>query len=413
MVERLTVIRYYTTLWCKRKPLSTSFLGEAHLSVSDRIQGICRVQNYGVACQRCCCAVLSSEDAVHRPLGHPATLDLLRLCIVRLCVCLKRVLLGALAVWRRPGRYALLGLVVWLAGTLGAWGGWTLQGQAAYVAAPGTAAGATPPYPEEHLWLSPPVGAGAVGRRPDRFYAYGSTAQGRYQVHHGVEYVNPTGTPVLAVGEGTVVVAGSDERELWGRHLGYYGKVVVIRLAQRYGDAPLYTLYGHLSRVYVRLGQRVRLGEEVGAVGTSGVALGPHLHFEVRVGYNDFEHTRNPELWLAPDIGRGVIAGRIEGADGQLLPEALVTFHPVERADRYWRDAWTYPRAREAGINPDDVWRENFVMGDVPAGEYVVRVRIDGRLYVCRVQVEAGQIAWVAIRARVVEDVLDPRGSLD
>ena len=85
----------------------------------------------------------------------------------------------------------------------------------------------------------------------------------------------------------------------------------------------------------------------------------------------------------------------------------MVTFHPVERAGRPWRDAWTYPRARETGINPDDVWRENLVMGDVPAREYVVRVRIDGRLYARRVQVGAGQIAWLAIRARVVEDALD------
>jgi murein DD-endopeptidase MepM/ murein hydrolase activator NlpD len=298
--------------------------------------------------------------------------------------------------------YALFGVVVWMM-----LGSGTPESQATYVASPGPAA-----YPEDHFWLSTPVGEGAVGIVPDRFYPYGSTGQGRYQVHHGVEYANPTGTPVLAAAEGTVVVAGSDEVELWGRHLGYYGQLVVVRLAQRYGDAPVYTLYGHLSRVYVRLGQRVRRGEAIGAVGMSGVALGPHLHFEVRVGYNDFEHTRNPELWLEPQGGRGTIAGRIEDANGRPVPEALVTFHPVERPDRYWREAWTYHAAPLEKINPDDVWRENLTMGDVPAGEYVVRTRIEGRLYVRQVQVEAGEMTWVVIRARTTDESLNPKGSL-
>ena len=75
--------------------------------------------------------------------------------ISKLSVCLKRALLRALAVWRRPKRYALLGLVVWAVGALGTWGGWT-PSQAAYVASPGTTAAPAPPYPEEHFWLSPP-----------------------------------------------------------------------------------------------------------------------------------------------------------------------------------------------------------------------------------------------------------------
>jgi len=296
-------------------------------------------------------------------------------------------------------RCALLGLLLWLLGAQ------CTGAHAAYIASPGTGVGSAVLLPEEHWWLSRPVGEGAVGSKPDRFYPYGSTGQGRYQVHHGVEYANPTGTPVLAAAEGTVVVAGPDDGELWGRHLGYYGQLVVIRLARRYGDAHVYALYGHLSRVSVRLGQRVRRGETIGAVGMSGVALGPHLHFEVRVGRNDFGHTRNPELWLAPQGGNGVIAGRIENVYGQPVPGALVTFHPVARPDRYWREAWTYPTAPAEGINPDDVWRESFVMGDVPAGEYVVRVRVAGRLYGRRVTVEEGQVAWVHVRAARREDL--------
>ena len=80
-----------------------------------------------------------------------------------------------------------------------------------------------PFYPREHLWLSAPVAGDAPGPRPDRFYPYASTGQGRYQVHHGVEFVNPLGTSVLAAGDGVVVTAGWDDEQVWGRDLDYYG----------------------------------------------------------------------------------------------------------------------------------------------------------------------------------------------
>jgi hypothetical protein len=75
---------------------------------------------------------------------------------------------------------------------------------------------------------------------------------------------------------------------------------------------PLYTLYGHLSAVTVSVGQRVARGDQIGDVGATGIALGPHLHFEVRVGdpYN-FNATRNPELWLHPYPDYGTLVGRV------------------------------------------------------------------------------------------------------
>lgn len=238
-----------------------------------------------------------------------------------------------------------------------------------------------------------------AGAAPDRFYPYGATGQGRYQVHHGVEFVCPLGTPVLAAAEGTVVVAGSDTDQVWGRHLGYYGQLIVIRLAQRDGPAPIYVLYGHLSQIDVRLGQYVRQGEEIGRVGSSGIALGPHLHFEVRLGANTFAHTRNPELWLEPLAGHGTIIGRILDAQGRLVSQALVTFYPANAPNRYWREAWTY--ASGAQLNSDPEWQENMVMGDVPAGEYLVYVRVAGRLYARRVWVEEGQVTQISIRPQV------------
>ncbi len=90
--------------------------------------------------------------------------------------------------------------------------------------------------------------------------------------HRGVDYVAPTGTPVSALGDGTVTYAG------WS---GGYGKLVVIRHPNNYT-----TKYGHLSviRKGISPGRRVRQGELIGYVGATGLATGPHLHFEILKG---------------------------------------------------------------------------------------------------------------------------------
>jgi murein DD-endopeptidase MepM/ murein hydrolase activator NlpD len=83
--------------------------------------------------------------------------------------------------------------------------------------------------------------------------------------HLGVDYAAPTGTPVRAAADGVVVSAGRS---------GGYGKVV--RLRHKRGFE---TLYGHLSRIDVKRGQRVEQGERIGSVGMTGLATGPHLDY--------------------------------------------------------------------------------------------------------------------------------------
>lgn len=90
-----------------------------------------------------------------------------------------------------------------------------------------------------------------------------------WRAHLGVDYGAPSGTPVRAVGDATVEFAG------WQNG---YGNVVILRHA---GERE--TRYAHLSRLDVRKGQRVEQGDKVGAVGATGWATGPHLHFEFRV----------------------------------------------------------------------------------------------------------------------------------
>lgn len=92
---------------------------------------------------------------------------------------------------------------------------------------------------------------------------------GRTRKHEGTDYAANTGTPVMAAGDGTVIRAGRN---------GGYGNMVEIR--HRNG---ITTRYAHLSRIQTRVGARVTQGQQIGKVGATGLASGPHLHYEFRV----------------------------------------------------------------------------------------------------------------------------------
>jgi murein DD-endopeptidase MepM/ murein hydrolase activator NlpD len=103
------------------------------------------------------------------------------------------------------------------------------------------------------------------------------------RAHRGVDYAAPTGTPVMAAGAGTIRSRGTN---------GGYGNAVVIQ-----HGGGITTLYGHLSKFGgFRQGSRVRQGDIIGYVGQSGLATGPHLHYEYRV---DGVH-RNPRTVPLP-----------------------------------------------------------------------------------------------------------------
>jgi len=87
--------------------------------------------------------------------------------------------------------------------------------------------------------------------------------------HEGTDYAADYGTPVLAAGDGTVVQAGRS---------GGYGNLIELRHAN-----GISTRYGHLSAILVRPGTRVSQGQVIGRVGSTGLATGPHLHYEFRV----------------------------------------------------------------------------------------------------------------------------------
>ena len=114
-----------------------------------------------------------------------------------------------------------------------------------------------------------PVRSGGV-RQTSGFGSRRDPRTGRTRMHNGVDWAGPQGTPILATGSGTVTHAG------WR---GGYGNTVIIQ-----HDFGIETLYAHLHRINVNVGQRVSRGDRIGGMGTTGRSTGVHLHYEIRVG---------------------------------------------------------------------------------------------------------------------------------
>ena len=244
----------------------------------------------------------------------------------------------------------------------------------------------------EHYWFYRPVAEGGTVWT-DKSYQYGSTRDGTLRPHHGVEFQVGNGAGVYAPASGTVVVAGSDSETVFGEHKDFYGNLVVVEHDSKYKGQPLFTLYGHLSQVGVVTGQRVEAGNLLGLSGAAGVADGSHLHFEVRVGRNSYDATRNPALWLYPFSEHGTVAGRVTFPNGVWASGALVTATRLDAPSAY-KGTTTYIGQT---VNADNGWNENFVIDDVKAGYYVITVIDGNKRYKTEAWVHALQTTFVEI----------------
>ena len=248
----------------------------------------------------------------------------------------------------------------------------------------------------------------------DQTYRYGSTMGGTFQPHQGVEFNNPDGTPVHAIGSGVVVYSGPAEAG---------ANTVAIRMDSTItGSVPaspedgppgppvrlhLFSVYYHNTRLGVHVGERVKAGDVIAWVGNTGRATNDHLHLEVHASPTDSvqaivdslnrypSYTTNPELWIEPLDKTGVIAGQVWDTAGHAVPQAriygLVKPEPIETPFSYIE---TYGPKNHS----HPLYHEHFAISDVPPGDYVMGVEIDGKRVFRKVTVVAGKLAWVVFR---------------
>ena len=240
----------------------------------------------------------------------------------------------------------------------------------------------------DHFYFTRPNPADQVNW-PLANYRYGQMFFANV-VHTGVDIDAFEGSPVLAAGPGTVVWAGWGLfREAPNDKSDPYGMAVAIRHDFGYNGEQLFTVYAHMSRIDVTEGQYVQTGEQLGLVGATGNTTGPHLHFEVRLGRNSFQNTYNPELWMAPPQGWGVLVGHLIGPDRQLL-QLFPVFVTSEETNKT-REIRTYGGG---AVNSDPYYRENLVLSDLPAGLYRVVLTYEKDPYQFWVEIFPGQVTY-------------------
>ena len=277
------------------------------------------------------------------------------------------------------------------------------------------------PLGRDHYWFIRPVDSNA-NNRGLFYYPYGSDGvENNYRIHAGIDMPNPIGETVRAAGSGRVVWSADGLRVQGSsfQNTSSYGNVVVIQHDFGYRGRPLYTLYAHLSAVLVVPNQIVNVGDAIGLVGNTGRVTGPHVHFEVRMGSEDmlasdqipgYGETYNPVLWMVPYVGTGVIAGRVTDRSGNLVMDAEVTIREWARGLVTDTTTTYIYRNTPVDVNADPIWRENFVVGDVPAGRYDVIVNVGGERLIKRADVVEGTTTFLELSYAEL-DTPQPGGS--
>jgi hypothetical protein len=250
-------------------------------------------------------------------------------------------------------------------------------------------------------WFARPIAA-EDNDQIDQTYRWGSTMGGTFQPHQGVEFNNPDGTPVHAIGDGVVVYAGPAERGALTVAIRH--DTMLVANGQRYF---VFSVYYHNSKLVARVGDRVHRGDVISRVGHTGRATNDHVHLEVHASPTDSvqaivdslnrypSYTTNPELWIAPQPGTGVIAGTVSDAQGAPIAQARVygIMKPLPRETPF-----AYAETYGVHNRPHPLYGEQFAISDVPAGTHRLYVVIDGRRIERVVTVRAGAMAWVDFR---------------
>ena len=258
--------------------------------------------------------------------------------------------------------------------------------------------------PYDHFYFARPIAADNVNW-PLAEYRYGGVFFAPNIVHTGVDIDAEEGTQILAAGPGTVVSADWGlYTEAPGNRSDPYGQAVVLRHDFGYKGQTLYTVYAHMSKIIAIVGQHVETGDVLGLIGDTGATTGPHLHFEVRLGANTFYRTYNPELWMAPPQGWGVLVGRLTDEDGKLLHQFLVEVRLMP-SEVPLRKVFTYA---EGPVNSDDYYQENLVLSDLPAGLYKIAFEYKDKKLQFWADIYPGQVTYFTFTDEDGFQVLPP-----
>jgi murein DD-endopeptidase MepM/ murein hydrolase activator NlpD len=266
----------------------------------------------------------------------------------------------------------------------------------------GDTVGVRAPADPRRPWLGRPV-ARTDNPYNDQTYRWGSTMGGAISVQHqGIDINVPGGTNVLAIDDGTVVHAGPAEAG---------AQTVVVRhdsmLQAPQGRLHVFSTYYHNTTLLVRAGQRVTRGQALARAGSTGRATNDHVHLEVHASPVDSlplivdpevlypPYTTNPELWIEPMPGTGVVAGQVWDAAGR--PVANARIYGLVKPEPH-ETPFSYAETYGSRTRPDPVYGEHFAVTDVPPGEYDLGTTIEGQRVFRRVRVEAGKVTWVEFR---------------
>jgi murein DD-endopeptidase MepM/ murein hydrolase activator NlpD len=244
------------------------------------------------------------------------------------------------------------------------------------------------PTPYDHFYLARPIAPDQISW-PLQDYRYGGDFFAD-TIHTGVDIPAPMRTPVLAAGPGKVIEAG------YGLYRGGedvtdpYGIAVAIQHDFGYQNQKIFTLYGHLDETIVQEGQWVDTGQVIGYVGQTGRVTGPHLHFEVRLGENSYYSTRNPELWIVPPEGWGVLVGRVMNSNAELIEK-----QPVLLTSQETTQIWRSRSYGSGAVNRDPYYKENLVIGDIPAGRYMIQIAYAGKNLSQELEIVGGRVTYI------------------
>ncbi len=221
-------------------------------------------------------------------------------------------------------------------------------------------------------------------------YRYGYYYQEADVAHTGIDISGTRGEPVFAAAQGKIQFAGYGLLNGGNDKEDPYGLAVMIRHNFSYAGYTLYTVYAHLDKVMVTKGDWVETGSQVGVVGMTGSTSGPHLHFEVRIENSLGNKVQNPELWLAPSIGYGVLVGRVVTTSGAIMTSKNLWLKSLDTG-KNWIIVTYSPRIKQF----DDYYQENFSVGNLPAGNYELSTYYNYKFYKTNIFISPGAVNYV------------------